>query len=210
MERLPTLRTKQAELEALFSAGKEFGIDCLGVFEIFLSVVMQNCDGLRLATESLFYATDSRILQIFGVGNHSARIRQEEAPNLTGKPQDLAERVYGLGNPAKAAALGNTQPGDGFKYRGRGYLRTTGRTTYRQLGQQIRLDLEEEPDRLAEPLIAARAAAALFVSQSRSHATVDVATAVRRLNGGFNGLSDARNWQEKITGSARLAPQGRQ
>ncbi|HKS21328.1 MAG TPA: hypothetical protein VJZ76_00915 [Thermoanaerobaculia bacterium] len=47
------------------------------------------------------------MLEIFGVGNHSAAITPEEAEQLAGKPEALAERVYGLGNPKKAKELGN-------------------------------------------------------------------------------------------------------
>ena len=52
--------------------------------------------------------------------------------------------------------LGNTQPGDGFLYRGRGYVQITGRQNYRKLGQVLKLGngLEKDPDRALNPEIA--------------------------------------------------------
>ena len=47
--------------------------------------------------------------------------------------------------------MGNKDPGDGFKYRGRGYLQTTGRDAYKKFGDLIDEDLENNPSLVAEP-----------------------------------------------------------
>jgi hypothetical protein len=83
---------------------------------------------------------------VFGVGRHSAAITPGVAQVLARNPKAIAERVYGLGNPRKAQALGNTQPGDGFRYRGGGLLQTTGRDNYRRMGQKCGVDFESRPD----------------------------------------------------------------
>jgi predicted chitinase len=74
-----------------------------------------------------------RLLEVFGAGRHSAGITPGEAQALARRPEAIAERVYGLGNPSKARELGNTQSGDGFRYRGGGLMQTTGRANYRWL-----------------------------------------------------------------------------
>lgn len=75
------------------------------------------------------------MVEIFGVGRHFAAVTASEAARLAGHPEAIAERVYGLGNPRKARELGNTEPGDGFRYRGDGVLQTTGRGNHRRMGQ---------------------------------------------------------------------------
>lgn len=58
--------------------------------------------------------------------------------------------------PKVAATLGNTMPGDGARFFGRGFVQLTGRTNYRKAGKQVGVDLEKDPDRAAEPALAAR------------------------------------------------------
>jgi len=50
--------------------------------------------------------------------------------------------------------LGNTQPGDGFLYRGRGYVQITGRANYARASRELSVDLVAQPDRALEPPIA--------------------------------------------------------
>ena len=57
-------------------------------------------------------------------------------------------------------SLGNTQPGDGPLYKGRGYIMIVGRSNYRRLGSMIDIDLERNPGRAAEPEVAAKVAVA--------------------------------------------------
>jgi len=57
----------------------------------------------------------------------------------------LFERVYGLGNPSMARRLGNTQPGDGYRYRGTGPMQMTGRDNFKHIGNKIGADLENRP-----------------------------------------------------------------
>lgn len=52
-------------------------------------------------------------------------------------------------------ALGNTQAGDGFKYRGRGYVQLTGRANYDKAGKKLGLNLIDNPDEALKPDVAA-------------------------------------------------------
>jgi predicted chitinase len=60
--------------------------------------------------------------------------------------------------PKKAKALGNTKPGDGAKYKGRGYIQLTGKYNYKKAGEALGLPLEQKPELLEKPEIAAKAA----------------------------------------------------
>jgi uncharacterized protein (TIGR02594 family) len=113
----------------------------------FLAQVLHESGALEIDWENMSYSS-RRLLQIFGVGRHSAAITQGEAQLLAHRPEAIAERVYGLGNPHKARELGNIESGDGFYYRGGGLLQTTGRANYRRMGQKCGVDFEGQPDLL--------------------------------------------------------------
>lgn len=61
--------------------------------------------------------------------------------------------------------LGNTQPGDGERYDGRGYLQLVGRLNYRKYSAVAGVDLEADPDRAEQPAIAAAILAAFFAER---------------------------------------------
>lgn len=95
--------------------------------------------------------------------------------------------------------LGNTQAGDGFKFRGRGLIQVTGRDNYRKVGQALNLGLESTPELLEKPEWAAESAAwfwkdrGLNILADRN----DFRTITRRINGGFNGYVDRLALWEK-------------
>lgn len=110
----------------------------------FLAQILHESGELRIEWENMNYSAE-RMLEIFGA-RHSAKVKPAEAAMLAHKPELIAERVYGLGNPSKAAELGNTHRGDGFLYRGGGLMQTTGRANYKRMGQLCGVDFENHPD----------------------------------------------------------------
>ena len=86
--------------------------------------------------------------------------------------------------------LGNVVPGDGFKYRGRGLIQTTGRANYQATGDALGIDLIKDPTQLSEPKLAARSAAWFWKNRGLNE-LADVADFRRitlRINGGTNGM----------------------
>lgn len=86
--------------------------------------------------------------------------------------------------------LGNTQPGDGERFKGRGYIQLTGRANYEHYGKKLGIDLVSNPDLALQPEVAAKVMVAYF----QERGVLDMAkagdwVAVRRaVNGGTNGI----------------------
>ena len=95
--------------------------------------------------------------------------------------------------------LGNVQPGDGRRYKGRGIFQLTGRANYRTYGQKLGLDLEGNPDLAKEPLVSIKTACEYWNSRNLSELADkdDVRGVTRKINGGFNGLADRIQYLQK-------------
>ena len=88
--------------------------------------------------------------------------------------------------------LGNTQPGDGARFKGRGLIQITGRENYRKAGAALGLPLLDQPELLEQAEWAATSAAWWWAS----HGLNELADAgrfeqiTRVINGGLNGQAD--------------------
>jgi predicted chitinase len=88
--------------------------------------------------------------------------------------------------------LGNTQPGDGKRFKGRGPIQLTGRANYREVGRALGLDLEGNPGLAASPAVGFRIAAYFWKSRGLNSLADqgNFREVTRRINGGYNGLAD--------------------
>lgn len=155
----------------------------------FLSQVFAECGALTLTRESLNY----RVSTLMRVWPKRFRTEEEALPYAHNE-KALAEKVYG-------GRMGNVDPGDGFKFRGRGLLQITGHQAYARFGTQLGIGLENDPD-LAFSAEHCLAIAAAEWAASGYHgkkcneladedSVVDVTYAV---NGGQTGIADRRRW----------------
>ena len=165
----------------------------------FLAQTLFETGRFTVLREDMNYSAQ-RLFDVFGVNHHSAAVTLEEAVDLARHPEQIAERVYGLGNPHKAQELDNRQPGDGFRYRGNGVLQMTGRGAHRRTGQACGVDFEGNPDLATAPEHALKPALQEW-TEGRLNAFADkndIATITRKINGGFNGLPERRLMFDKV------------
>jgi putative chitinase len=106
------------------------------------------------------------------------------------QPQKIANKVY-----ANRMANGSEASGDGYKFRGRGYIQLTGRDNYTQFGKAIGEDIASNPDKVSSQY--ALLSAAWFWSKNGLNKLADggagdtvVTSITKRVNGGTIGLAD--------------------
>ena len=97
------------------------------------------------------------------------------------------------------ADLGNTQPGDGPRYKGRGLIQLTGRSNYQTYGAKLDIDLINKPELAAEPKIALIIACQFWKQRDLNSPADkdDIITITKRINGGLNGLEQRRAYVAK-------------
>lgn len=127
-----------------------------------------------------------------------ARVSDADCQRLGRKPgspaqqEAIANIVYGGDWGLKN--LGNSQAGDGWKFRGRGAKQTTGRFNYNDVKTVTGIDVIENPDLLADPDMAVQAAC-IFWSKKNCNRFADqddILGLTKAVNGGTNGLPDRR------------------
>lgn len=158
----------------------------------FIAQLHVESGGFSRVEENLKY-TATRLVEVFGNRNglNTTIARQLSAAG----PRAIANFIYG--GAWGRRNLGNTQPDDGWNFRGRGLIQTTGRTNYRDtsMGCWGDLRLLDDPDMLLLPEHAADAAAWFWYSR-RLNGITDVKEVTRKINSGLLHL-DKRIVQTK-------------
>lgn len=201
------MRAQFPKMSGVYSAGMDSGrfelaLTAAGItdnplrFAAFLATVAVESGDLRFIRENMNY-TAAQIKKVFGVGKHSAGITDAEANVLAKKPEALAERVYGLGNPKKARELGNTVKGDGFAYRGTGPFQHTGKKIIHS--ELRRLGLSKIEDLIDPNYIFLPAVQYWKENGLNQLADMGDTRAIRkRVNGGYNGYSHFKRIYDKL------------
>ena len=88
--------------------------------------------------------------------------------------------------------LGNKEPGDGVRFKGRGLIQLTGRSNYAAMAKKIGVKLVENPRAAAEPVLSLRIACEFWTAHDIDEPANadDLAEVTRRINGGTNGIKE--------------------
>lgn len=173
----------------------------------FLGQVHVESGGFRTVTESLNYSSDA-LKKMFGRHRISLADADKFGRNAEHEAHQNALANILYGGEWGAKNLGNTQPGDGWRFRGRGLKQLTGRDNYRRFSRAWLGDesLLNNPDRVAEPAGAVASAIWFWkangLNQIADRGSVDAITKV--VNGGSIGLADRKSCANRYLGEWRV------
>lgn len=183
----------------------------------FMAQIAHESAGMVSLVESLNYKTEA-LIKLFGRHRISLVDAHKfgRGPGRVAHQNALANILYG--GPFGRENLGNTEPGDGWRYRGRSPIMATGRVNYELLQKVTGLPLVTNPDMAGDPQYGALIAVAWWDSKKLSPIAdkdvgekvyakakdgalaneMDDVTALRlKINGGKNGLDDTKEWLVK-------------
>jgi predicted chitinase len=109
------------------------------------------------------HTANDRIRTVFG--ERVENLSDERLSELKSDDESWFDFIYSPGNRV-GKMLGNTQPDDGFKYRGRGFIQLTGRANYAKYGEDAgHPEIVSDPDKANDPEIAAALAVAYIADR---------------------------------------------
>jgi putative chitinase len=164
---------------------EKFSIDSPLRLAHFLSQCAHESGNFKAVTENLNYGA-AGLCSIFGKYFKD----DVSAKAFERKPEKIANKVY-----ASRMGNGDEASGDGWKFRGRGYIQLTGKDNYSQFDKVVEDDILANPDLIATkyPLMSA----AFFFEKNNLWKICDggadkedVIALTKRINGGTHGLDD--------------------
>jgi len=175
----------QVVIDSIPEVASKFGINTPLRVAHFLAQCGHESGGFKVTQENLNYSAKG----LNGIFKKYFPTEASATPYAR-QPQKIANKVY-----ANRMANGSEASGDGYKFRGRGYIQLTGRDNYTQFGKAIGVDIPSNPDSVATTY--ALASAAWFWSKNGLNKLADngatdtvVTSITKRVNGGTIGLPD--------------------
>ena len=154
--------------------------------------------GFKTMHERLNYSSAENLIKAVSSTDERFSMKEIREAIASKDPQRIATMAY-----ENRKDLGNTEPGDGWRFHGRGYFQYTGRDNYERYGEKFGVDLANNPDQAADPKLAAKLAVAYWKDKVPESLRDDPRRAGAIINGGPNG-ADARversqSWSKEIT-----------
>ena len=194
---IPSNKEVDSWHKALVEILPKYDIDTEQRIAGFIAQCGHESGDFRIMEENLNYsekALNAVFGRYFGPGKRNAA---EYARN----PEKIANYVYMDEFRSKAGQMGNTKPGDGFRFRGRGLKQLTGRNNYTAFGKSIGMTAEEAAEYVATEKGAVESAC-WFWNTNKLNKFADAGDIVglsKKINGGTIGLEDrVRRWEEAL------------
>ena len=171
--------------------------DLLEVYEInttnriagFFAQIAHESGNFRYKEENLNYSAEA-LNRVFPKYFKNAGV---DAASYARQPKKIANRVY-----ANRMGNGNEASGDGYKYRGRGFIQLTGKYNYQQFADACNTTIDEAIE-YCTTTEGALESALYYWDKNNLNATCDaddITKMTKKINGGTNGLADRKQKYE--------------
>lgn len=163
---------------------------------MFVATIAEETGELQAQTENLHYSGD-RLRQIFpGMFARNPGMADDLA---AAGPESIANYIYADANRPAGYRMGNTQPGDGWKYRGRGPMQLTGRGNYERFYDSLGMPRDTDPDWIITPEGGSKSAAHFWQANGcneRADAD-DFEGATKLVNGGTLNMDKRQMYYDR-------------
>ena len=147
------------------------------------------CGNFKIMEENLNYRAPTLLKLFPQTPKRAWGFTPESAAAYEKQPQKIANRIYGnrMGNRDEAS-------GDGFRFRGSGFLQLTGHSNFYHAGQALGVDFVMQPELVRTPRYAAQTAGWFWQTHRLNQYadSGDILTMTKRINGGTIGLEDRK------------------
>jgi putative chitinase len=188
-EQLRQLHIDPALADPFNETFERFGIVTPAQQASWIGQCGHECGNFRIMEENLNYRA-ATLLKLFPkTPKRQWGFTPEEAAAYEKQPQRIANRIYGnrMGNRDEAS-------GDGFRFRGSGFLQLTGMSNFHHAGQALGVDFVMQPELVRTPKYAAQTAGWFWQTHRLNQYadSGDILTMTKRINGGTIGLEDRK------------------
>ena len=184
---IPGNKDVDAWYEALVAVMPKYGITTERRAAHFISQCAHESNNFRSLEENLNYS-EKALLAVFG--RYFGSAPKADAAEYARNPEMIANRVYN--DEFRKYKMGNTQDGDGWRFRGRGLKQLTGRDNYTRFGKSVDMTAEQAAEYVATPKGAVESACWFWDANNLNSIadTDDVVKMTKKINGGNIGLAD--------------------
>jgi putative chitinase len=175
--------------DALCELLPKYGITTERRVAHFLSQCAHESAGFKRLEENLNYSSKA-LRSVFG--RYFGSAPKADADEYARNPEMIANRVYN--DTYRKYKMGNTQEGDGWRFRGRGLKQLTGRDNYTRFGKSVGMSAEEAAEYVATPAGAIESACWFWDANNLNDIADgdDVKRMTKKINGGSIGLDDRK------------------
>ena len=186
---IPGNKTVDAWYDALVDIMPKYGITTERRVAHFLSQCAHESNNFRSLEENLNYSAKA-LRAVFG--RYFGAAPKRDADEYHRNPEMIANYVYM--DEYRKYKMGNTEDGDGWRFRGRGLKQLTGRENYTRFGKSVDLTAEEAAEYVATPKGAVESACWFWNANNLNDIADgdDVKRMTKKINGGSIGLEDRK------------------